>query len=320
MSKPVKPEMIGGFVLGGVGLLVLALLAFGGEQLFRSKIQWVVYFDSSLNGLNVGAPVKVQGVQVGVVRAIELQIDDSFERLMKPVVIEVDPGRVVTTTGASMDVSHFSQADRARDFAKLLKSGLRARLEVQSILTGLLYVDLDFKPEQPSRLTGLEFRGLPEVPSVPPTVDEVLATLEAAVRKIGDLPIDHAVSELIATLSDVRRVLAAEETQRSQRALAASLESAASLLARLDHQLPVLVSHLDQLSQRLDRQLPPVLESARSSFGQAGEAAGRVGDLAAEDSDLQRSIREINRAAVSLRELTDVLQRQPQSLLFGREE
>lgn len=56
MSKPVKPEAIGAFILGGVALLVMALMTFGGGEFFKPKIQWVVYFDSSLNGLNVGAP------------------------------------------------------------------------------------------------------------------------------------------------------------------------------------------------------------------------------------------------------------------------
>ena len=319
MSKPVRPEAIGGFVLGGLALLVLALLMFGGERIFRPKIQWVVYFDSSLNGLNVGAPVKVQGVQVGVVKAIELQMDEGLDRLMKPVIIEVDPGRVVDSSGSPLDIRRFNEEQRARDFSKLLNSGLRARLEVQSILTGLLYVDLDFRPDQPSRLTGLGFRGLQEIPSVPPTVDEVLATLEATVRKFGDLPIDRLVSEWVATLSELRQLLSSEETHRSQLALARALESAAVLMARLDRQLPPLITHLDGISQKLEQRLPPLLETARTSLGRAGDAADEVGELAGTDSELRASLREIHRAAAALRGLSETLERHPETLLFGRE-
>lgn len=320
MSKPVRPEAIGAFVLGGMVLLVVALMAFGGGQLFRSKIQWVVYFDSSLNGLNVGAPVKVQGVQVGIVKEIELQIDESLERLMKPVVIEVDPGRLVTTAGAPMDISRFTHAERTRDFAKLLKSGLRARLEVQSILTGLLYVDLDFQPNQPSRLTGLDYRGLPEVPSVPPTVDEVLATLEAAVRKFGDLPVDELMTELIGALEDIRKVVAADETRRSQVALARSLESTQSILGRIERKLPDLVSHLDSVALELKLKTPALLQETEATIGDAGLAAGNLADFTERDSEMMRSVREIDRAAASIRDLADFLKRHPDSLLFGREQ
>ncbi|MEY2680351.1 MAG: hypothetical protein RL661_582, partial [Pseudomonadota bacterium] len=61
MSKPINAMAIGGFLIGGIALLITALLVFGGGQFFKPKMHWVVYFETSLNGLNVGAPVKVQG-------------------------------------------------------------------------------------------------------------------------------------------------------------------------------------------------------------------------------------------------------------------
>lgn len=99
MSKPVNPMAIGGFLIGGLALFVTALLVFGGGQFFKPKLQWVVYFDSSLNGLNVGAPVKVQRVQVGTVKEIVLQMDLKHNRLMKPVVLEIQPGALVNPKG-----------------------------------------------------------------------------------------------------------------------------------------------------------------------------------------------------------------------------
>lgn len=320
MSKPVKPEAIGAFVLGGLALLVLGLLSFGGDQILKPRIQWVVYFDSSLNGLNVGAPVKIQGVQVGVVKDIELQIDDSLEKLMKPVVLEVDPTRIVSTTGTPIDIGRFTRAERTRDFEKLLKSGLRARLEVQSILTGLLYVDLDFQPDQPSRLTGLGYQGLPEVPSVPPTVDEVLATLEAAVQKIGDLPVDALMKELLATLAEVRRVVSAEENRRSQVALAQSLESTQRILSKLEKGLPDLVFALDGIARDVKARTPSLLLETERTLSDTGAAASQLVDVTESDSELMQSVREIDRAAQSIRDLTDYLQRHPESVLFGRGE
>lgn len=318
MSKPVKPEAIGAFLLGGIALLVLALLTFGGGEFFKSKIHWVVYFDSSLNGLNVGAPVKVQGVQVGIVKEIELQLDDDMQRLMKPVVIEVDPTRLVSSKGGPIDISVLSPADLEKSFKTLLDSGLRARLEVQSILTGLLYVNLDFNRDQPARLTGLSYKGLLEVPSVPPTVDEVLATLEEVMRKIGNLPIEGVVEDLAATLKDVHALVGSEEVRKSQVALSHSMESAQVILARLEKTLPELVAHMDATVREVNAHARPVLDSTQATLENGRIAAGNIADVTEANSDLSNSVKEVNRAAASLRELSDFLQRHPESLLFGK--
>ncbi len=318
MSKPVKPEAIGAFILGGVALLVLALMTFGGGEFFKPKIQWVVYFDSSLNGLNVGAPVKVQGVQVGIVKEIELQLDDGMGRLMKPVVIEIDPAKVVSTKGGPMDISGLSPSDLEAKFRMLLDSGLRARLEVQSILTGLLFVNLDFSRDQPAHLTGLSYKGLLEIPSVPPTVDEVLATLEEVMRKIGRLPIEGVVDDLAATLKDIHALVGSQEVRKSQLALSQSLESAQVILARLEKTLPDLVLHLDATVREVNLHARPVLESTQATMDSGRIVAGNIADVTDANSDLLHSVKEVNRAAASLRELSDYLQRHPEALLFGK--
>lgn len=318
MSKPVKPEAIGAFLLGGMALLVMALMTFGGGEFFKQKIHWVVYFDSSLNGLNVGAPVKVQGVQVGIVKEIELQLDDGMGRLMKPVVIEIDPAKVVSTKGGPLDIGSLSPSERDESFKRLLDSGLRARLEVQSILTGLLYVNLDFNRDQPPHLTGLNYKGLLEVPSVPPTVDEVLATLEEVMRKIGHLPIEGVVEDLAATLKDVHALVGSEEVRKSQLALSQSLESAQVILARLEKTLPDLVLHLDATVREVNLHARPVLESTQATLESGRMAAGNIADVTEANSDLSNSVKEVHRAAASLRELSDYLQRHHESLLFGK--
>jgi paraquat-inducible protein B len=244
---------------------------------------------------------------------------------MKPVVIEIDPAKVVTTSGNPMDISSLSPSEREKSFKKLLDSGLRARLEVQSILTGLLYVNLDFNRDQQAHLTGLSYKGLTEVPSVPPTVDEVLATLEEVMRKIGNLPIEGVVEDLAATLRDVRTLVGSDEAKKSQLALSHSLESAQVILARLEKSLPNLVAHLDATVREVNHQAGPVLNSTQATLGVAHDAlesgriaAGNIADVTEANSDLSASVKEVNRAAASLRELSDYLQRHPESLLFGK--
>ncbi|MGZ9056249.1 MlaD family protein, partial [Methylomagnum sp.] len=218
MSKPINPMAIGGFLIGGLALLITALLVFGGGQLFKPKLYWVVYFDSSLNGLNVGAPVKVQGVQVGTVKELVLQMDLKNNRLMKPVVLEIEPGSLVNPQGEVIQSALTEEASHER-LKALIDSGLRARLEIQSLLTGLLYVDLDFYPNYEARLTGFNYKDYPEVPAIPTTVDEVKSALEEVVTKIKDMPLDSMVRDLSATLAEIRSIVASDETRQSREAL-----------------------------------------------------------------------------------------------------
>lgn len=345
MSKPVNPMAIGSFLIAGLALLIAALLAFGGGQLFKPKLRWVVFFDSSLNGLNVGAPVKVQGVQVGKVASIVLQMDPANNRLMKPVVIELEPGNLVDPKGVPIQPS-MSDKERRIRFKDLVDAGLRARLEIQSLLTGLLYVDLDFYPNRPPVLTGMNFNGLPEVPAIPTTTDEVKNALEEVVRKIKDLPLDSMVRDLAASVGDIRAILASDETRQSREALARSLAQSEKLLAELNRQLPPLVKQVDMavkdagqtardagqtardtstLVRDLRAETKPVLTAAEQALTKATavleEAKGamaNVADTTAADSTLQQSLRELRNAARSVRALTDSLERNPSSLIFGR--
>ena len=91
MSKPVNPYTIGAFLVGSLVLLISAVLIFGGGQFFKNKAEFVIYFDGALNGLNVGAPVKLQGVKIGTVKEISLEFDKQFMRISKPVVVEIEP-------------------------------------------------------------------------------------------------------------------------------------------------------------------------------------------------------------------------------------
>jgi paraquat-inducible protein B len=348
MSKPVNPMAIGGFLLGGLALLILALLVFGGGQFFKPKINWVVYFDTSLNGLNLGAPVKVQGVQVGIVKEIQLQLDRNQQRLMKPVVLEIEPWRLASPDGTPLELSLLSGDMRQEEFQRLIAAGLRARLEVQSLLTGLLYVDLDFHPHQALRLTGLKYRDLPEVPSVPPTVDEMITTLEDVVKKIRSMPLDAMVGDVSMTLADIRKLVGSDETRKSQAALTQALVKAQSIMEKLDRQLPTLTKNFDQTLDHLGQASrdisvtagaatsavrgihelsAPVLRTAEQTLVKASDAlettraaAGNVAEATASDSRLQDAVIELRRSAQSLRQLTDYLERHPDSILFGKQD
>ena len=325
MSKPFSPAMIGSFLVGGLGLMVLALLVFGSGQMLKPKIQWVVYFDSSLNGLNVGAPVKVQGVQVGIVKSINLQLDRDQRRLMKPVVLEIEPSRLANPDGAPIDLDKIAVDRRKLELSQLIDAGMRARLEVQSILTGLLYVDLDFYPNQPARLTGLSFEGAAEVPSIPPTVDEVLGSMETIIKKLGQLPLEAIAEDLAGSLAEIHRLVGSEDARKSQLALAKSLDSAQRILAEMDKRMPELMKNLSSAGEdaalaahAMRSYTKPVMVAAENTLKSTQEAAENVADVTSDDAALESTLVALDRAARSIRNLTDYLERHPDSLLFGK--
>lgn len=338
MSKPVNPMSIGLFLIGGLALLVTGILVFGGAEFLKPKLQWVVYFDSSLNGLNIGAPVKVQGVQVGTVSDIVLQMDPEHNRLMKPVVLDIVPGTLVNPQGEPIQPA-LTQEERERRIESLIKAGLRARLETQSLLTGLLYVDLDFYPNREPRLTGMTYHDLPEVPSVPTTTDEVKDALTDTMQKLRKLPLETIFDNLNATMTDVRRIVASEQTTQSREALARTLLESEKLLGELNRQLPPLLRDVNKtvnaagetvraaggLVQDLRGETRPVLAAAEQALMKATSvleetkgAAMNVADSTASDSALQQSLVELRDAARAIRQLSDYLERHPDSLIFGK--
>ena len=137
-----KPAAVGGFVLGALIIVVVAILFFGGPQAFSSKTKAVVYFDGSVGGLGPGSPVTFRGVRVGSVSAVALLVDAKRMQARIPVQLKLEPDRVTLVSGSTGPAM----------LRRLIEAGLKARLESESLVTGQMLVDLDFNPELPVHL------------------------------------------------------------------------------------------------------------------------------------------------------------------------
>ena len=167
MSTKVSPTLIGAFVIGAVGLLIVAVIAFGSGRLFRQTRDFVLYFDNSVNGLRVGAPVKFKGVEVGSVKDIRLQLEKGAEVNKIPVIIEIDLEKL-TLRGATPEIAVDREA-----FHKAVVDGFRGQLEMESLVTGVLYVGLDFFPGTPINFVQQENvnNKYPEIPTLPTSLE-----------------------------------------------------------------------------------------------------------------------------------------------------
>ncbi|PLX52251.1 MAG: hypothetical protein C0612_02975, partial [Desulfobulbaceae bacterium] len=135
MSKEVNKIAIGGFVVGGIGLAVLALLVFGSGKFFQQKSMQVLFFEGSVKGLSVGAPVKFRGVDIGEVKNIELTINPNNLEFYVPVYVQIFRNRISILGGKR--VGQFDNEEVVD--ALVTKMGLRAQLKMQSLLTGQLF-------------------------------------------------------------------------------------------------------------------------------------------------------------------------------------
>ncbi|MGI9213916.1 MAG: MlaD family protein [Methylococcaceae bacterium] len=339
MSQSVNPMTIGGFVLGALALLVTGIFIFGGRNLLNNDvIRYVTYFDSSLNGLEIGAPVKMQGVKIGVVSEISLQVDPSTGKVYKPVVLEIERNSFIGPEGKSLPMA--LSDDEQKDYRdRLAQAGFRARLEMQSLLTGLLYVDLDLHPYKPAEFMGMSYHGLLEMPSIPTTADEIRNTVDELFNQLRELPLKEIVTDLSETLEAIRSMLVSDEARESRKAVAATLRQTEILISRLNgHLEPLLKSTRDTLDEtrtvlhtsqgmveELKKQTGPLLETTRrtletteKTLSKAGTTFETMTDTLGSESELRGSLSSLRDASRSIQDLADLLERHPEAVLVGK--
>ncbi len=297
--------MIGAFVVGTVVLAVAVVVVLGGGHVFTEKQRAVMYFDGSVNGLNVGAPVKFRGVQIGAVKEVSALYDPQNFRSRIRVVAEVDPSRITEFQGGVFTPSTVRSREEMRE---MIEQGLRAQLQVQSLVTGVLYIEIDFKPNTPINLTGIdsEYRELLTLSS---TMDELLETVQGTLAELGKLPLEALLGELLAMLERINVLLNLPDVHQMLGNTNALLTEARDLLQDADAQvLPfsakfasltdtaeamleairVVVPEAQKLVRNIDAQVMPlsghtqkVLAEARGTLWQARQSLDRLEGAAA---------------------------------------
>jgi paraquat-inducible protein B len=338
MKPHTQALRVGLFLVLGLALLVVAIAVVLGGQVFTPRDRVVMRFTGSVYGLQVGAPVVFRGVNIGWVVDVGLARNSSGEVVI-PVQAALDQ-RAVNTLGGTDGMP--MAADQGAPLQALLAQGLSARLATQSLLTGLLYVDLDLRPAlaaQPSAANALP-GSTPDIPTLPTTIQALQAQLEG-------LDIKAALQDLTAIAAATRQLLAdpnlprtlghAAEltaelrtlTQQLQRQVAPLSGAAQATLTDTRQAAQALGQAADrfaQTAQRIDAAVaadsPLILSFQRAAGELATTAAslrGSVGDDAELVRNLDRAAQDVARAARHLSELTRLLERQPDALLRGRE-
>lgn len=318
MSKP-KSAAIGAFIVGAIVLIFAALIFFSGGQLFSQKERVIMYFGGSVQGLQIGAPIKLKGVVLGEITDIQINFQSDDKNVLTAVTAELALQRI-NRKGTHVDRAFFEDA---------IKSGLRAQLKYQSFLTGLLYVELDFFPDSPLQIYGFQKSTL-ELPTKGNEFDEISKNLQ-------DLNIKGVIDNLDRLTADISKLVASgavDETLGAVKQAATSIDQMAiglrtdmnnvsQQLTKTTDELTVLLKTLNQQAPVISKNLNTTLTQLQQSLDQFKNTAQTLDNTFAEDSpviyQLNSTLQDVSRSAKALRNLSDTLEQQPESLLRGKQ-
>jgi len=317
MARRFNPKLVGAFVLGAAALGAAASLYLGSARIFQRKVRFVVVFTQDLAGLDADAPVKFRGVSVGRVASIHLSIGSPKEPLRQifmPVVVELNQSRLE-------DMGEKTNLGDPEIVRTLVDHGLRARLALESFLSGRRYVDLDIVPDAPPASPPPMSFPYPVIPAFrEPGLESLQADASKLLRKLESLDLDGLVGDLRRAAGHIDN--AAGTVERTTQALGASLPGT---LERLDRALLAV----REAARSIGTEVPPLAADARtalerlgSSLDQIDQAVREVRSTLAPESPiparLEETLNEVAAMARSVRLLADSLERNPSELLRGR--
>ena len=331
MSHKANPKLIGAFIAASGVLLVVMILFFGSSSLLSRSSSFILFFDQSVNGLNVGSPVKFRGVPVGSVERILIRTEGQRAQSNAiPVIIGIEHSRIEDDLGLD------GQSLTPNSILSWLDRGLLARLSLESLITGQLFVELSVEPDKISDYQShlVEHTGMVEIPTQTSQLDAITSDIGQLIADFGaiDLPrlnenmnvvlenlssvlagldSDEISRTVIEAAQQVTAVVGSEDFKASLSEMRAAFASISKTAASYELEAGALGSTIDTVSAQFTNTLERIDLLVNQASG-----------LLDVDSSLlyalQNTLRELSLASQSVRTLTDYLERNPNALLTGR--
>src|SRR5438876_1784261 len=307
-GRRANPALIGAFVLGGVALASIVVVVWGSGRFFRETRSLVCYFAGSVNGLNAGAPVKFRGVQIGSVtdmRWLEEATATTPDELRIPVWFDIDLKQLADLRGGRA-----VRLDRAR-LDELIAQGLRAQLQTESFVTGVLYVGLDFFPGSPIVLVNAERPDIFEIPTMPTALERASQTLTKLAARIEKLDIEGLLRSIGDAVDGFNLLVRSPQVDRTLVAAREALTSVRQLSDALKPGLQPMMANLGATSDGARaslKHLDATLTDLRSLIDTQGPLT----------VELTQTLIDLGDAAPSIRDLASYLDRNPNAVLTGR--
>ncbi len=347
MAKRVSSAAIGGFVLASLGLLAIVIVILGSGKLFSHPHYYICMFQGNLNGLKVGAAVKVKGVQIGTVQTIGLRLTPEegklkYDLLVRtaenrsqpvawplPVVFQLDERELKNkgATGAALEPKEFENL--------VFSQGLRAQLNMESFLTGLLYIDLSFHPETAVHLFIQPGTGAyPEIPTIPTDMEQIREDATKALAKIEKVDLNKLVNSITDAGISVKELAADPELHQAiasidrivgDPALRQAISSAKVTLGNVNKAVIAAKSAIDRTSPKIDPLIASLQKSSadlQTALVQARATMASAQLIVSPGSPithkLDATLDNLSDASRSIHDLADYLQRNPSALIRGK--
>jgi len=345
MSKQANKTLIGGFVVGALALVVVAVLIFGDGKFFSEKTKYVLYFESSVNGLSVGAPVIFKGIRIGSVTDIKGVVDPESLSIQIPVYIETEPGTFSVRGEDKGLTAVFHKGERLRATQQLIERGLRAKLDQQSFVTGQLMVSLDFYPDKPAK-----FLGDGRVPEIP----TILSPMAELSKTLGEIDFQGLATNLASTVSAIERTVSSPQIAETLRNINGATKDLQELVQNVNSHITPVADNINQtigdfgkLARHVDRKIEPMASGVDQSLsdiqGLVASLDGvvkkidnaveplpetleriraisrRLDDLIANQKpNLERTLENFRASSQNIKELTERAKEDPSGVLFGK--
>ncbi len=316
------------FVIGALVLGIVSYLSFGGANVFAKPTRFYVYFSESVSGLDPGASLKLTGVRVGRVAAINVRFDAATKESLVQVVCEVDRNILTDPSGRLIDLTS------PVELQSLIDRGLRARLSLTGI-TGLLFVEMNFEdtrkyPANPRFMAEV----LPVVPSIPSPISEVqqsIVEIVANIRKVDFAALAKELKTLLAStnqkVNDLEVKALSERVGRAADAVASFVNTPEA--REVFKNLNATITDTRTLLAKIDTQVGPVGEEFKKTLTDA-QAALKSLEAAATTTrnfiqtqsgvgeEVTHTLQQIADAAATLERLADFIERNPNALIVGK--
>ena len=312
MARQPNKTLIGAFVVGAVALAVAGLFIFSSGKLLKNTGTFILYFDGSLKGLDVGAPVNFKGIKIGSVTDIKVQLEsEDFTDIRIPVLVEIDRDMIKESSELIKSKGYQDWRKRREEMQKagkiikyMVDNGLRAQLVSQSMVTGKLMIQLDFYPDKPARFVAAGNEHI-EIPTIPSRLDEIAKAIE-------EVPFKELIAKATLTIEGIERLVNAPELKDTVVTLRDTIQDLRTLVKNLDDGVDGLTSNVENTLKKTSEALVQATNTLTAVQGELKDTTPVI------RYELSNSLKELADAARSLNALTDYLQRNPESLLRGK--
>lgn len=323
MSMRANPTAIGLFLMGALVLTVGGTAVLASTTLFDKRTTFVSFFQESVNGLENGAPVKFQGVPVGSVTGILIQIDERDKTFQVPVQYEIDLTRLTTQLGTFVDLND------ADVMARQISDGLRAQLQMESVVTGQLYIELSYRSDPAPPVLEARRTAYPEIPTSPSLmaalgtgagslVADMMKVLFQVNEMLAEVDMPEINAAVVASAEAVERMVSSPEITAALAQVPVTAAQVNRTMAQIELLVGKATAAVDPMQTGIGATNAELVATLHAMRRMVEETQGLMSTDSGLGYGMQEALASLRDAADALRLLATSLEQNPDMLIRGK--